>query len=212
MKRDKAGLSEILYALGMGEKADRKSPIENVYERKPKTVKRNIVDKIEGVSEVDPGLKFTTSDFEEETDSAIMVRERTRASKLKVQFRKKSGKTFEETAQDITFLSKGGKKEVVYSKRVVAKTKPQKKSVKPRREDQAGPSTRWEEMEESSEDETYIVSEETKDDESTPTDTTITANVEKKDGTDNEEGSRPDAVETESKEKTIPTEENIPGK
>ena len=118
-----------------------------------------------------------------------------------------------------------GKKEVVLSKRDVAKTtKPQKKSVKPRREDQSGLSTRCEEMEESSEDETYVVSEETRDEESTPTDTTITENVETKDGTDKEEESRPDPAEIESEEmaipqempvnqeEPIPTEKNIPGK
>ena len=122
------------------------------------------------------------------------------------QFIKKSRKIFKETAHTIIFFPIGGKKEVVYSKRDVAKTKPQKKIVKPRREDQAGQSTRWEEMVESSEDETYVVSEETRDDESTPTDTTITDNVETKDGTDNEEESKPDAVETESEEMAIPKE------
>ena len=89
LKREKSGLSEILYALRMGKNADGKSPFENLYGRKPNTVKSIIVDKIKGVSEVGPGLKFTTSDFEEETDSAIMVRERTRGSKLEGQFRKK---------------------------------------------------------------------------------------------------------------------------
>ena len=74
------------------------------------TVKSNIVDKIKGVSEVDPGLKFSTSDFEEEVDSAIMVRERTRGSKLESQFRKRAGKIVKETIHTITFLPKDGKK------------------------------------------------------------------------------------------------------
>ena len=74
LKKDNSGLSEISYALRMGEKADGKSPFEKLYGRKPNTVKSNIVDKIKGVSVVDPGLKFSTSDFEEEVDSAIMVR------------------------------------------------------------------------------------------------------------------------------------------
>ena len=76
-----------------GGKTDAKSPFENLYGRKPNTVKSNIVDKIEGISEVDPGLKFSTSDFEEEVDSVIMVRERTRGSKLESQFRKRAGKS-----------------------------------------------------------------------------------------------------------------------
>ena len=117
----------------MGEKADGKSPFEKLYGRKLNTVKSNIVDKIKGVSEVDPGLKFTTSDFEEEVDSAKMMRERTRGSKLEGQLRTRPGKVIKETAHAIIFLPKGGKKEVVYSKRDVAKTKPQKKIVTSRR-------------------------------------------------------------------------------
>ena len=58
LKKDKSGLSEILYELRMGEKADGTSPFEKLYGRKPNTVKSNMVDKIKGVSEVDPGLSF----------------------------------------------------------------------------------------------------------------------------------------------------------
>ena len=107
-KTDKSGLSEIFYALRMGEKAAGKSPFENLYGRKSNTVKSNIVDKIKSVPKVDRGLQFTTSSFEEEIDSAIMVRERTRGSKLEGQFRKKAGKAIKETAHTITFLTKGG--------------------------------------------------------------------------------------------------------
>ena len=74
LKRDKSGLSEILYALRMGKKASGKSPFESLYGRKPNTVKSNIVVKIKSVSEVDQKIKFSTSDFEEEVDSAISVR------------------------------------------------------------------------------------------------------------------------------------------
>ena len=81
LKRDKLGLSEILYALRMGEKASGKSPFESLYGWKPNTVKSNIVVKIKSVLEVDQKIKFSTSDFEEEVDSAILVRERTGGSK-----------------------------------------------------------------------------------------------------------------------------------
>ena len=110
-----------------------------------------------------------------------MVRERTRGSKLEGQFRKRAGKIVKETAHTITFLPKDGKREIIYSKRDVAKTKPPiKKTPAQSRNEQAGPSTNWSATDESSEDETYVVSEETKDEESnsTPTDTTITENME----------------------------------
>ena len=138
-----------------------------------------------------------------------MVRERTRGSKVEGQFRKRPGKIIKETAHTNTLIPKGGKKEVVYSKRDVARTQPQKKNAKPRGEDQAGLSTRCLETEESSEDETYVESEETTDDESTPTDTTITENVETKDGTDNEEESMAVADEAENEEMAIPQEMTV---
>ena len=84
-----------------------------------------------------------------------MAKERTRGSKVESQFKKRAGKIVKETAHTITFLPKDGKKEIVYSKRDVAKTKPQKKRTTSNPKDEhAGPSTRWNETEESSEDET----------------------------------------------------------
>ena len=135
LKKDKSGLSELLYALRMGKKADGKSP---------------------------------------------------------------------------TLLPKNGKKEIVYSKRDVAKAKPQKKRTTPKpKDEQAGPSTRWNETEESLEDETYVASEETKD-ESTPTDTTITETVEDTAESEEERESRPEANETESEEIAVSQETATP--
>ena len=121
LKRDKSGLSEILYALRMGKKADGKSPFEKLYGREPNTVKSNIINKIKNVSENDPKVEFTQSDFEEEVDSTILVRERTKGSKLEGQYKRKTGKVIKESAHTITFLPKNSKKEVVYAKRDVAK-------------------------------------------------------------------------------------------
>ena len=195
-----------------------------MYGRKLNTVKSNTVDKIKGVSEVDPGLKFTTSDFEEEVDSAKMMRERTRGSKLEGQLRTRPGKVIKETAHTIIFLPKGGKKEVVYSKQDVAKTKPQKKIVKPQEEEQTGPSTKCVEMEESSYDETYVVSEESRDGESTPRHHHHRELGDKGETDSEKEESTTVAVEAEKEEmatpqempvtceEPIPTKENNPGK
>ena len=113
----------------------------------------------------------------------------------------------------------------MYSKRDVTKAKPQRKrATSTPREEQAGPSTRWKETEESSEDETYVVSEETKDEESTPTDTTITENVDDTAESENEREPRPRTTETEAEETANPQEmpthqeranpvkDNFPGK
>ena len=65
--------------------------------RKPNTVKSNIVDKFKSVSEVDQGVTFNASDFEDEIDSTILVRERTRGSMLEGKVKKKSRKVIKET-------------------------------------------------------------------------------------------------------------------
>ena len=79
---------------------------------------------------------------------------------LEGKFKKKSGKVIKETTHTITFLPMKRNKETVYSKRDVAKPHSGKKSStgskQKRDEEEAGPSTRWKEMEESSEDDTYI--------------------------------------------------------
>ena len=68
LKTHKSGLSEILYALRMGRKADGKSLFEKIYQREPNTVKSITVDKIKNVSETDSKVAFNISDFEEEID------------------------------------------------------------------------------------------------------------------------------------------------
>ena len=142
-----------------------------------------------------------------------MLRERTRGSKLEGQFRKRAGKIVKETVHSLTFLPKDGKTEIVYSKRDVAKTKPQKKTTPAHpRNEQAGPSTKWSVTDESSEDETYVVSEETKDEESnsTPTDRTITENMDDTAESEEERESRAEINETDGEEMTISQETAIP--
>ena len=81
LKRDKSSISEVLYALRSGQKVDGKSLFKKLYERKPNTVKRNVVERIKNASETESKLNFSLSDFEEEIDSAILVRESTKGSK-----------------------------------------------------------------------------------------------------------------------------------
>ena len=76
----------------MGKKADGKLPFERLYGREPNTVNSNIINKIKNNSENDPKVEFTQSDFEEEVDSAILVRERTKVSKLKDSTKERQGK------------------------------------------------------------------------------------------------------------------------
>ena len=128
LKREKSGLSEILYALRTGQKADGKSPFEKLYGRQSNTVKSNVVERIKNVSETEPKVTFNPSDFEEEIDS-ILVRERTKGSKLEGQYKKKAGKVIKETEHTITFLPKKSKKEVILSKKDVAKDTAEKEKA-----------------------------------------------------------------------------------
>ena len=121
LKREKSGLSEILYALRTSKKAYGKSRFEKHQGREPNTIKRNMVQKLKNVLAEDPQLKFDKADFEDDLDSTIMVRERTRGSKLEGDFQKKKGRITGETSTTISFPPEGKNKEVKLSKRDVAK-------------------------------------------------------------------------------------------
>ena len=62
-------------------------------------------------------IKLTETDFESGQDSAILVRERTRGSKLEGAYKKKKGTLLEETEHTVTFLSAGKGKATIMSKR-----------------------------------------------------------------------------------------------
>ena len=74
LTKDKSGLSEILYALRVSKKKDGRSPFEKHMGKEPNTVKSNLVGKFMDISEKDPKLNFQPSDFQDETDSTILVR------------------------------------------------------------------------------------------------------------------------------------------
>ena len=155
-----------MYALRTGQKADGKSPFEKLYGRQPNTVKSNVVERIKNVSETEPKVTFSPSDFEEEIDSTILVRERTKGLKLDGQYKRKAGKVIKETEHTITFLPKKSKKEVILSKRDVAKDTAEKEKAGTSRQRE---SPEWPTEEETSDDETYIRPESEDDEETTIT-------------------------------------------
>ena len=100
--KDQTGLSEILYALRVNKKKDGSSPLEIQLGRQPNTVKSNLVTKLLAISEQDPNLEFEQSDFQDDLDSTVLVRERARGSKLQGCFDKKAGRKIKETAHTVT--------------------------------------------------------------------------------------------------------------
>ena len=77
--------------------------------RKPNTVKSNLVSKLLDISEQDPDLQFDNSDFQDELDSTVLVRERVRGTKLQGAFDKKTGRKIKESAHTITLLPEGSR-------------------------------------------------------------------------------------------------------
>ena len=191
----------------MGKTADGKSPFEKLYDRNPNTVKSNWGDKVKSVSVVDPGVNFSTSYFKEEINSAVPLSQRTKGSELERKFKKKAGKVKKESTHAITVLPKHSKKEVVYSKRDVARAEPGKKSRQSPhqdKEERAGPSSRWVTMEQSSLDKTYVAPEE---DVSMPTPYYGGSRVGRWAGARRKSGKRksaPEVVEAEKEEMAVP--------
>ena len=122
LSKDKSGLSEILYSLRISKKKDGKSPFEKHMGKEPNTVKTNVVGKFRNISAQDPQAQFQTSDFQEDTDSTILVRERTKGSKLEPTFAKKTGKVIGETKHTIAILPRKAKQPKFLSKRDIAST------------------------------------------------------------------------------------------
>ena len=118
--KDQSGLSEIRYALRVNKKKDGTSPFEKQMGRQPNTVKSNLVSKLLAVSEQDPNLEFEQSEFQDDLDSTVLVRERARGSKLQGTFDKRAGRKIKETAHDVTMLPESSGRPKIYAKRDIA--------------------------------------------------------------------------------------------
>ena len=98
--------------------------------KEPNTVKSNLVSKLLDISEQDPEIEFEQSDFEDNLDSTVLVRERAaRGSKLQSTFEKKSGKKIGESAHTITLLPESSKGPKINTERDVASLTKNQKDV-----------------------------------------------------------------------------------
>ena len=126
-----SGLSEILYALRVNKKKDGTSPFERQMGRQPNTVKSNLMSKLLAISEQDPNLEFEQSDFQDDLDSTVLVRERARCSKLQGTFDKRAWRKIKEMAHTVTMLPESSGRPKTYSKRDIAiATKEQKEAFR----------------------------------------------------------------------------------
>ena len=136
LTKDKTGLSEILYSLRFSKKMDGKSPFEKQMGKEPNTVKSNLVERYLDLSAQDNRVEFQQADFQDECDSTVLVRERSKGSKLepvparKTIFLFQKGKV-QETAHTIAVLPEAAKHAKVFSKRdIMQASKEQKDKLK----------------------------------------------------------------------------------
>ena len=117
-ERGKTGLARLLFALRTAAAANKNSPFEQVFGRKPNTVKEIKTEKPNNCLENDNTLKFSP---DESPNSTIFFRERTKNIKLEGQLKKKSGTIVAESDHTVTLETKRGRQ--VISKRDIAKKK-----------------------------------------------------------------------------------------
>ena len=96
--------------LRLSKKKDGSWPFEKQWGREPNTVKSNLVLKLLDISEQYTDLQFDNSDFQDELDSTVLVRERARRTKLQGAFDKKAGRNIKESAHTIAMLPEGSSK------------------------------------------------------------------------------------------------------
>ena len=102
----------------MNPSAKRRSPHECFSGQESNTIKRLVTNKRQFISEA-PEVELTGEDFESGQNSSIMVRERTRGSKLEGAFKTRKGTLIEHSIHTITFLPAGRTKATNISKRDV---------------------------------------------------------------------------------------------
>ena len=88
--------------------------------KEPKTVKSNVVERFMDISAQDSSVEFQQSDFQDEMDTAILVRERAKGSKLESTFAKKTGKIVNETDHTVSILLESSQPVKTFSKRDIA--------------------------------------------------------------------------------------------
>ena len=106
----------------MNQSATKKSPYERYTEQEPNTIKRSLTNKNRSISE-QPEFELFGNDFESNQDSTIMVRQKSRGSKLEGAFKKWKGILLENSNHTITFLPSGRTQSTIISKRDVGQTR-----------------------------------------------------------------------------------------
>ena len=135
-ERGNASLARLLFALRTAAAANKNSPFELVFGRKPNTIKEIITEKPKNCLETEEALQLTPEDFPKDDDSTIFLRDRTKNTKLEGQFKKRQGNIVAESSHTITLENERGRQ--VISKRDVTKQKSTSYSPKTRNQKNKG--------------------------------------------------------------------------
>ena len=92
-------------------------------------MKSNAVSKFLDISEQNNSLEFSPTDFQDDLNSTVLVRERSRGSKLEGAFERKTGRILKESEHTMTILPEASKKEKISSKRDIAKLSKEQKKI-----------------------------------------------------------------------------------
>ena len=126
LDEENTGLSEIIYSIRNAPKSNNKSPAELQLGRKLTTIEDVRTTKssttYKTVSDNDKNFELAMSDFPQDQDSEIMVRETARGSKLEDVYKGKKGSVTNETQHTLTMKESG--RTQTFSKREIAKPQP----------------------------------------------------------------------------------------
>ena len=78
------------------------------------------MERLKSISGKDSNINFEQDEFQGDLDSTVLVRERTRGTKLEPAFRRKKGEVVGESKTTVSILREGEKTPVTMSKRIVA--------------------------------------------------------------------------------------------
>ena len=120
-EKGNAEISRLLFALRTTAATNNSSPFDKVFGQKPNTIKNLLIEKPKSCLENDNLLQLSPEDFPKDDDSTILMRNKTRNTKLEGQFAKKKGQIVSESDHTITKATPRGRQ--VISKRDVAKLK-----------------------------------------------------------------------------------------
>ena len=137
-EKGNVGLTRLLFALRTAATANGNSPFENVFGQKPNTIKNILIEKPNNCLENDSALQLSPEDFPKDNDPTILMRNKTKNTKLEGHFKQRKGRIVSESDHLITMETKRGRQTI--SKRDIAKEQPKSASYSPKTTRQRGDS------------------------------------------------------------------------